>query len=248
MMGILPLVLLIQFVRVRNVHKYLMFCFSMPIIFAFTVSLTPDIAVNHKYIMMAIMLLDIYAASLVYFLLTKKDMWYAMLGIITAVCLTATGFFEFIILSRKNTDERAIHYAYEDSIMQWIWDNTTNEDLFLTANYYMMYGGRGNSVVLSGAKMYNGWEYFSWSAGYDTAKRDEIEINIYESDDPSELYRLTEEAGIDYIVVDSINRESEMYELNEDNIAGSFERVFTVGEGEDRFSIYDVSKKLKVMG
>ena len=112
----------------------------------------------------------------------------------------------------------------------------------------MMYGGRGNSVVLSGAKMYNGWEYFGWSAGYDTAARDEVEIDIYEAEDPLVLYSLTEKAGIDYIVVDSINRESDMYELNEENIAESFERVFTIGEGDDRFSIYDVSKKLKVKG
>jgi hypothetical protein len=244
MMGFLPLVLLVQFVHVRKTHKYIMFAFSMPIVFAFTVSLTPDIAVNHKYIMMAIMLLDIYAAAFIASYLEKKDFWFRAFGVLTAICLTATGFFEFIILSRKNVDERAIHYSYSDDIMEWIWDNATKDDIFLTANYYMMYSGLGNSVILSGAQMYNGWEYFSWSAGYDTSARDETEIRIYSAESPEELYRLTSEAGIDYIVVDEINRNSDMYVLNEQMIADSFARVFSCGEGEEMFSIYDVSQKL----
>ncbi len=244
MMGFLPLVLLVQFVHVRKTHKYIMFAFSMPIVFAFTVSLTPDIAVNHKYIMMAIMLLDIYAAAFIASYLEKKDFWFRAFGVLTAICLTATGFFEFIILSRKNVDERAIHYSYSDDIMEWIWDNATGDDIFLTANYYMMYSGLGNSVILSGAQMYNGWEYFSWSAGYDTSARDEIEIRIYSAESPEELYRLTSEAGINYIVVDEINRNSDMYVLNEQMIADSFARVFSCGEGEEMFSIYDVSQKL----
>lgn len=244
MMGFLPLVLLVQFVHVRKTHKYIMFAFSMPIVFAFTVSLTPDIAVNHKYIMMAIMLLDIYAAAFIASYLEKKDFWFRAFGVLTAICLTATGFFEFIILSRKNVDERAIHYSYSDDIMEWIWDNATGDDIFLTANYYMMYSGLGNSVILSGAQMYNGWEYFSWSAGYDTSARDETEIRIYSAESPEELYRLTSEAGINYIVVDEINRNSDMYVLNEQMIADSFARVFSCGEGEEMFSIYDVSQKL----
>ncbi|MBR4341641.1 MAG: hypothetical protein IKP88_02835 [Lachnospiraceae bacterium] len=245
MMGILPLVLLIQFVRVKSLHKYIMFSFSMPIIFAFTVSLTPDIAVNHKYVMISIMLLDIYAASLLISLFERKDIWYRLLGVLTALSLIATGFFEFIILSRKNVDERAILYTYEDEIMNWIWDNATNEDIFLTANYYLTFSGYGNSVVLSGAQLYNGWEYFSWSAGYDVGVRDDLEIRIYEAESPEEIYELVEEAGIRYLVVDRFNRDTDMYFLNEEVIDDSFECVYRTGSDEDMFSIYDVQKRLR---
>ena len=244
MMGILPLVLLIQFAKVRNLHKFIMACFSMPIIFAFTVSLTPDIAVNHKYIMISIMLLDVYAAAFLVGLFEKKDICYGILGVLTAICLTFTGFFEFIIVARKNVDERAIQYAYEDEITEWIWENADSDDIFLTANYYLMYGGRANSVILSGAQMYNGWEYFSWSAGYETSKRDEIEIKIYSSRNSRDLYKLVDEAGIDYIVIDRVNRDSDMYDINEKVFDYSFEKVFSTGSGEDMFSIYDVSKKI----
>jgi len=243
LMGILPLVLLVQFVRMKKVHKYIMVCFSMPIIFAFTISLTPDIAVNHKYVMIAIMLLDVYAAALVVFLFEKKDIFYRALAVITAACLTLTGIYEFMVLARKNTDNRSIQYAFEDDIMDFIWENASRDDIFLTANYYLMYSGYGNSIVLSGAQMYNGWEYFSWSAGYDTAERDRIECKIYSAQNTSVLYKLVDLAGIDYIVVDRLNRDSDMYELNEKVIDSAFAEVFSTGEGEDKFTIYDTKKR-----
>ena len=245
MMGILPLVLIIQLLRVKTMHRYLMFVFMSPIIFAFTVSLTPDIAVNHKYVMIGIMLLDIYAAAFLTDLFLKKDILYKAVAVILAMCLTFTGLFEFIIFSRKNTNERSILYYYEDEIMNWIWDNADKEDIFLTANYFLTFGGYGNSMVLSGAQLYNGWEYFSWSAGYDVGERDALEISIYSAIDREHLYADVEKAGVDYIVVDVFNRESDMYYLNEELIASSYEEVFHIDEGNNKFSIYDTSKKLQ---
>ena len=247
MMGILPLVLIIQLLRVKTMHRYIMFTFMAPVIFAFTVSLTPDIAVNHKYVMIGIMLLDIYAAAFVVSLFEKRDILYRAVAVLLTICLTFTGLFEFIIFSRKNTNERSILYSYEDDIMRWIWDNADKDDIFLTANYFLTYGGYGNSMVLSGAQLYNGWEYFSWSAGYEVGERDELEIAIYSATDKDKLYADVERAGIDYIVIDRFNRDSDMYELNEALIKSSFEEVFYTDNGLDRFSIFDTSRKITVV-
>jgi len=172
---------------------------------------------------------------------------YRAVAVILTISLTITGFFEFIIFSRKNTNERSIAYSYEDDIMRWIWDNTDKDDIFLTANYFLTFGGYGNSMVLSGAQLYNGWEYFSWSAGYDVGERDELEISIYSASDKESLYADVEKAGVDYIVIDRFNRDSDMYELNEALIKSSYLEVFHTDNGEDRFSIYDTSKKITVI-
>ena len=244
LMGLLTVVLLIQFLLSKGTAKYLMACFSMPIIFAFTVSLTPDISVNHKYVMMAIMLLDIFAAIFVVGIFKKKDIWFSIVGVILCLCMTLTGFFELYIVGKKNADERAMLYPYSDEIMEWIWDNTDSSSLFLSANYYLMYSGYGNSVILSGRKMYSGWDYFSWSAGYDVGARNMVVQDVYSCDDRDKLYKLIENTDIDYIVVDRVNRGADTYDLNEKTIASAYERVFTTGSGIDRFSIYDVSKKV----
>ena len=244
LMGILPLVLLMQFVVSKGPRKYIMMCFSMPLVFSFYVSLTPDISVNHKYVMMSIMLLDVFAAVFVVDMFAKKDIWYSILGVLLSICLTATGFYEFYIVSKKNSDERAMRYAYEDDIMDWIWTNTDRDDIFLSANYYLMYSGYGNSLILSGSKMYSGWDYFSWSAGYDVGARNVMVAAIYSAASKEELYRLVDSTEIDYIVVDRVNRDSETYELNEYVIESAFEKVFIKGEGVDSFSIYDVRKRI----
>ena len=44
--------------------------------------------------------------------------------------------------------------------------------------------------------------------------------------------------GIDYIVVSAANRESDEYELNEEMIQSVYPVAFSLGEGEDRFTIY----------
>ena len=244
LMGILPVLLILQFVQSKGPRKYIIVCFSMPMVFAFFVSLTPDISVNHKYVMMSIMLLDIFAAVYVVGLFEKKDVFYCILGVLVTFFLTATGIFEFYIVAKKNVDERAMRYSYQDEIMEWIWDNSDRDTIFLSANYYLMYGGYGNSLILSGHKMYSGWDYFSWSAGYDVGSRNQMIERIYSCDDKNELYRLVAKTDIDYIVVDRVNRDSETYDLNEKTIASAYERVYTTDSGIDRFSIYDVSKKI----
>ena len=102
-------------------------------------------------------------------------------------------------------------------------------------------------MVLSGAQLYNGWEYFSWSAGYEVGERDDLEIAIYSATDKDKLYADVERAGIDYIVIDRFNRDSDMYELNEALIRSSYQEVFHTDVGLDRFSIFDTSRKITVV-
>lgn len=237
--GLLIPVLLIAFAMAKGHYKYLMFCFSIPIIFAFTISLTPDIAVNHKYIMFAIMLLDIPAADFLTELFAKKNVWVKLLTVICIFVMTVTGIYEFEIMCRMDCKERSFSYAEEDKLTEWVWENADENDIFLTANYYLSSQGAGSSLILSGCKLFNGWQYFSWSAGYDTAGRDKIAAGIYSSENRSELLENVKDSGIRYIVVAFSNRISEDYELNEDTIAKTFGKVYSEGEGEYMTTIYD---------
>lgn len=244
MMGLLPLVLLVYFAFAKGIRKYVIVCFSMPIVFSFTVSLTPDISVNHKYIMIAIMLLDIFAADFVLQLFEIKQLTVKILAVMTAFCLVFTGIYEYFIVMRMNNDESAMKYDFSDELMEWVWDNADHDDIFLTKNYYLSYGGHGNSIILSGAMMYYGWDYFSWSAGYDTDSRVQLVHEIYSCTDPDSLYRLVDDTGIRYIVVDESNRQSEDYLLCEWIFDLCYKKVYCKGEGMDMISIYDTNVKM----
>ena len=60
LLGILPVVLLAAFCLEKGVGRYLIVAFTAPLVLAFTVSLTVDVTVNHKYIMMSCILIGIF--------------------------------------------------------------------------------------------------------------------------------------------------------------------------------------------
>lgn len=238
LLGILPVVLLAAFCLNKAVGKYLLLAFSAPLIFAFTISLTVDVTVNHKYIMMSCILLGVFAADLIIILFDRKEFLLSLVGAGLVLSLTATGIYDFATVLRKNTPDTAIVLNLEDPLTEWIQEHSDSKDLFLTSNYAI------NQVVLGGAMLYEGWPYFPWSAGYDTDARIEQVKLMYEAQTPQELDSLIKKNNIRYIIVDNSNRESEDYVVNEMNIEVTYERVYLDGKDEYRTAIYDTSRPI----
>lgn len=238
LLGILPLILLIAFLLSKKTRRYLMLAFSTPMIMAFTVSLTPDIAVNHKYVMISVMLLDIFAATFIVVLFDNRDVLIRAVCVLIVVCMISTGLYDLSVLSKRDKKQNSFVYDMEDPLTEWIKDNTDSTDLFLTANYFFTSGGSNNSVILSGAMMYQAWQYFGWSAGYNTERRDRVVAEMYDCSSGERLKELAEENRIDYIIVDYYNRISEDYEVNEELIASVFPVAYTQGSGEWKTTIY----------
>ncbi len=238
LLGILPFVLLAAFCLEKGAGRFLMIAFTAPLIFAFTVSLTVDVTVNHKYIMMSCILLGIFAASLVNRLFSKRDILLKLIGILLIVGLTVTGIYDFITVLKKNTPSTSVVLNLKDPLTDWIDEHSDSKDLFLSSNYAV------NQIVLGGAMLYEGWQYFPWSAGYDTDYRTAQVKLMYEADAPEELEELVKENQIRFIIVDQDNRNSQDYIVNEENIKATYQCVYYEGEGEYRTSIYDTEKPI----
>lgn len=238
LLGILPFVILAAFCLEKGVGRYLILAFTAPLVFAFTISLTIDVTVNHKYIMMSCILLGIFAAALVFKMLEQKDFLMKCVGVLLIISLTSTGIYDFYTVLKKNTPDKAIVLNLEDPLTQWIHDNSDSKDIFLTANYAL------NQVVLGGAMLYEGWPYFPWSAGYDTDFRSNQVKLMYEAQTPEELQRLVSDNNIRYIIVDKSVRESQDYYVNENNIKSTYECAKSFGEGEESTSIYDTKTQI----
>jgi len=209
---------------------------------AFTVALTPDITVNHKFVMMAEMLLSLFPAIMIAGLWEKgcgffKDQ--LIMRRITAglliVLLTITGFFEYLIVQRQY---QAV-YDPQDPRTVWFRENTDSQDVILSAPYAL------NEVVLGGAMLYYGHAYYAMSAGYDTYTREEYVNQMYEASTPAVLDALVKEHGITYIIVDKDARDSYYFIPREHVIAATYEPVFSYGEDEYRFTVYDTSKRIE---
>ena len=239
LLGILPLVLIAAICLEKGANRYLLLAFTAPLVFAFTISLTVDVTVNHKYIMMSCILLGILAAAVIMKLFERKDWISGVVGVILIFLLTATGMFDFITVLQKNTRISAVVLDLENELTAWIDENSRSQDIFLTSNYSI------NQVVLGGAMLYEGWPYFPWSAGYDTDYRTTQVRLMYEAKTSEELKKLVTENRIRYIIVDNDNRSSEDYIVNEANIESTYDCVYTVGEEEWKTSIYDTQKPIR---
>jgi hypothetical protein len=239
LLGILPVVVIIAFIFGKIVERYLIIASLAPLVFAFTVSLTVDVTVNHKYIMMSCILMGVFTASLITKMFDMKNVIFKIAGGVLIIMLTLTGIYDFTTLLRKNSVEGKVILNMDDPLTEFIRANSDSSDIFLTDSYTV------NQVVFGGAMLYQGHQYYAWSAGYDTEYRDIMVRKMYEASTPTELINLVNENKISFIIVDYYNRISNEYNLNEDNIRNTYECVYETGREIWDISIYDTGRKVK---
>ncbi len=213
----------------RRRERAMLVSFLFPLFFAFLVSLTPDINVNHKYIMISWAFLTIFWGGV----LAKcwRGKWKKkLLALILTVCLTATGLYDFVIILRNNGPGRRVAVNMESDLTSWLSENLTSEDLILTPEYSM------SEVTMSGVMMYCGWPYYAWSAGYDTNYRAGIATEMYTTGDKERLKALAQQEGITYILYQE-GMTFEEKNCREDTIAAVYPLVYQSEDG--RIRIYE---------
>lgn len=227
--GILIIVVAACFIVSEGWARILILASSAPIILAFTLSLTIDITVGHKYIMLGFNLFGIFAAMLLLKLWKSGRLPVRITAVVLAFILTVTGLAETRIL--YNIDKGSLDYDMNDPLVKWIEDNSDSHDLWLTAPYSL------DRPVLAGAMLYYGWPYYAWSAGYDTNYREDICREIYSTTDPARRDELLKREGIRFIIVDKEARD--YYDVFEAGIAGAYTAVYSEGADEYRLTIYE---------
>lgn len=237
----------------KGVKRYLVIVFSVPLVLAFSVFLisgievTPEnlylveyyVSVNHKFVMMSEMLLSLFPAMIIAELAAKRTSFMAGqtvlrqgTAVLLVILLTATGVFEYGIV--RNQNQGSYDYSVNDPVTVWIDENTDSDDIILSPQYSL------HSTVMGGAMLYYGHAYYAQSAGYDTDARERTVYQMYRAGSPEYLDSLVKECGIDFIIVDDEARDT--LGAREDVIAATYEAVFTRGEDENRFTVYDTSK------
>ena len=218
----------------RSQRAVLMGCL-LPMVFAFLVSLTPDINVNHKYVMISYAFVTVFWGWIVrcVFLEGKKG-WKKWAGravaAVLCICLSATGIYDYVIILRDNDSAHRMTVNMESSLTDWLSTNLKKNDLLLTPEYTM------NEVTMSGAMLYCGWPYYAWSAGYDTGYRAGQAVLIYTTDDPELLKATVKQEKITYILFEE-DMEFEQQECREDIIRETYPLVYTSEDG--RIRIYE---------
>lgn len=185
--------LILFFFYKKRLQRAVLVSCLFPLVFAFCFSLTPDITVNHKYIMISYAFLAMFWAGAVCLLFRKKWQGRILVAVLT-VCLTITGIYDFVIIVRDNGPGHRVTVNTNSSLTDWLAQNLDSRDLILTPEYSI------SEVTMAGVMMYLGWPYYAWSAGYDTYDRAEKAKEIYTSQEPERVKSLVRQEGITYIL------------------------------------------------
>ncbi len=236
LLGVLPFVVAVALFVAPKGARLPAAAFLSPLVLATTVQLTPDMAVNHKYVIISVLLLNIYAAGFLYRLFTlgcrlkNKEpgrpgrKMAGAAGKITAVVLlfflTVTGVVDLITLYNMNLSHRALKFETDDPVLLWAVENTGPQEIFVTDKWCI------HPILLAGRKIFYGWPYFAWSAGYDTYTREQIVNQIYGGQEINRVKELIRENNISYIVLEDGNRNSRDYTLNERLLRDHFTLVY----------------------
>ena len=230
--GIFFLGLLGLVVFLRRKGRVLAVSFLIPTIFAFTILMTVDINVNHKYIMISYAFLGILWAWAVCSLWRGKGIK-KILAVVLAVCLTVTGVYDFVVILKGNGYGHRIAINMNSELTAWLVENLDKNDLLLTPEYSI------NEVTMSGVMLYCGWPYYAWSAGYDTYYRAAQAVTIYTTSDSELLKNLVKQEKITYILYEE-DSQFEGQDCREDVIAENYELVYENPGGSIR--IYKTSE------
>jgi hypothetical protein len=246
---LLPLICLVFWLRGRR-RKVLLACFLLPLILALTVSLTPDVTVNHKYIMISFLFCNIYVADLLAMLWAGGESWRQKLvrpslyvkavalriaAIVLATLLMVTGFQEMIIL--RNISQKTVTIDSASPLVAWIIKNTASDAVFVTAPYHY------NAFYLSGRATWLGHAYYAWSAGHDTGGRLAQEQFLLTGcgGDLAAVQDMVAAADLDYLIIDDTLREHDEFSVDETFFGEHFAVVARFPE-LGRLVVYDLQQ------
>lgn len=198
---LIPLGMILAPKRIRFVCIPLLILFIAPNVFQFSV----DMINNHKFFSFFIIIGGMYSAYALVRLweLRKKlpklfsPLIFLLLSTVSFF-LTLSGFIDFFVI--KND-----YYLYLQDMpinldAQFIATHIPKKAVVLNSTWFY------HPASLAGRPIYNGYSFFTWSAGYTTYQREAVAKQIYRADNIQEICTLLARENISYV---ELNRQPE---------------------------------------
>lgn len=213
----------------KKSQKKIILPFLMLFVLGNIFQLSPEIAANHKFFNLFVIGANFYAASLL-IKIWGKNIFGKLLFVPLLVFMTLSGFIDIFPIA--NDTYVTVQDVKNSQVAGYIASNTPKDSVFLNSTYLY------NPASLAGRKIYMGWPYFAWSAGYDTNTRFSKLRTIFLGQSKQNVCRLLTQEGIDYIEIQSLNT-IEGVLINNLFFENSFEKIYTSPDATTK--IYNVA-------
>jgi DNA-binding beta-propeller fold protein YncE len=192
--------------------------------FAFLFQFSEEVLANHKFLNVWLIVANLFVAYGIWRLWNvTRPRLSVRIGTIALVFLTVLG---------GVIDLFPIHRAYwaeisfeGDPLLRWTQEHTDARAVFLSDRFV------NHQILLAGRRIFFGWPYYSWGAGYKTDEREAIYRQLFEEREPSRLMGLLQQNNISYVAIDDGLRSGNFIsKLNEAVYENNFEKVFSDSE------------------
>ena len=207
---------------------------------AFLLQLTVEVLANQKFLHIWAIIANLFVAYGLWRLWRLRIIGNVLPGRFAAVILF------LLIIPGGIIDLFPFHNGYwsevtfrNDPLIEWLTKETKPRDIFLTDRFV------NHPILMTGRRVFYGWPYYGWSAGYDSTERDRVYRDLFENKDPAKVFQLLKANGIAYVAYDNAVRHGDFIKRpNEQIYARYFPKVFEDKEGKyNSLTIYKVPEK-----
>src|SRR6266487_2065941 len=189
---------------------------------AFCFQFTIEVLANQKFLHIWVIVANLFVAFALWrlwrFSLGGTTLPGKLVATILFLLVIPGGIIDFLPI--HNTGWSEVQYR-NDPLIDWLKKNTKPRDIFLTDRFVT------HPILMAGRRVFYGWPYYSWGAGYDATKRDRAYVQLFETKDPWKVYHLLKENGISYMAYDNAVRQGQFIKRpNQELYATYFPRVF----------------------
>ena len=189
---------------------------------AFSFQFTIEVLANQKFLHIWVIIANLFVAFALWrlwrFSLEGSTLPGKFVAAVLFLLVIPGGIIDFFPI--HNTGWSEVTYK-NDPLIDWLKKNTSPRDIFLTDRFV------NHPILMAGRRVFYGWPYYSWGAGYDATKRDRLYISMFESRDPWKVYHLLKENGIKYVGYDNAIRQAQFIKRpNQELYATYFPKVY----------------------
>jgi hypothetical protein len=188
-----------------------------------------EIAANHKFFNLTLIGMNMFTAYLIYQVWSRGKLAKAF-SVFIIIPLTLSGIIDFFPI--VNDYYMSVKDIPENKTVDFIHKNTPKDAVFLNATFLY------DPASLAGRKIFLGWPYFAWSAGYKTTQRHEKMRNILASSDKTSACRKLIKENIDYVEIQNPTQLEDV-SINYSFFDENFIRIYF--DESEAISIYDVN-------
>ncbi len=228
--GLGSVLCILGFIFASNKQRKIFLPFLALFIIGNLIQVSPEIAANHKFFNLFIIGANMFTA---YFLVKiwQSNILAKFLVLVVFPIIILSGVIDLFPIF--NDGYITLEDIPNNKAALFIKENTPKNSVVLNGSFLY------DPASLAGRKIYLGWPYFSWSAGYDTDNRFKTMKSILEETNKASACRKLSEEHINFLELQKPSPLEGMtinYQLFEDNFKQEFH------EDGSGISIYDVNK------